>query len=143
MLTIAKQFIYFAPAGGFSVVDVRDVAEGVVSAIKHGRTGQRYILAGENMTYFDLWVLMAKVMERRPPKKKLPDWLAATAGRAGDLVARFSRTEPLINSAATQMGQMFHWYSSEKAIRELGYQIGSVEDGLRDAWDWFKLNGYV
>lgn len=143
MLAIAKQLIYFAPGGGFCVVDVRDVAEGIVSAIEHGRSGQRYILGGENMSYFDLWVMMANVMGRRAPKQKLPDWLAETAGRTGDFIGRFARNEPSVNSAATRMGQMFHWYSSEKAIRELGYKIGSVEDGVRDAWDWFKQNDYA
>lgn len=143
MLAIAHQLIYFAPAGGCSVVDVRDVADGIVSAIEHGRTGQRYILAGDNMTYFDLWTLMANVMSRRVPKRKLANWMASLAGRVGDTVGRFLPNEPQINSAATHMAQTFHWYSSEKAKRELGYQIGSVENALRDAWDWFQLHGYV
>ncbi len=143
MLAIAHQLIYFAPAGGCSVVDVRDVADGIVSAIEHGRAGQRYILAGENMTYFDLWTLMANVMNRRAPKRKLKNWLAATAGKVGDIMGRFLSDEPQVNSAATQMAQTFHYYSSDKAKLELGYQIGSVEDALRDAWDWFQLHGYV
>lgn len=143
MLAIAHQLIYFAPAGGCSVVDVRDVADGIISAIEHGRTGQRYILGGENMTYFDLWTMMANVMNRRTPKRKLRNWLAGAAGKFGDVLGRFLPNEPQVNSAATQMAQTYHWYSSEKAKRELGYQIGSVEDALRDAWDWFKLHGYV
>jgi len=35
------------------------------------------------------------------------------------------------------------WYTSEKAERELGYRISSVDDAIRDAWDWFVANGYV
>ncbi len=143
MLAIEKHFIYYAPAGGCSVVDVRDVADGIVSAITHGQTGQRYILGGENMSYFELWTLMAKVMERRAPKRRLPNWLAATVGKVGDCSSKLLRNELPINSAAVRLGQMFHYYSSEKAKRELGYKIGSVDDALRDAWDWFKLNGYV
>jgi dihydroflavonol-4-reductase len=143
MLAIAHQLIYFAPAGGCSVVDVRDVADGIISAVEHGRTGQRYILGGENMTYFDLWTLMARVMNRRAPKRKLGNWLAGAAGKVGDALGRILPHEPQVNSAATRMAQDFHWYSSEKAKRELGYRIGSVEDALRDAWDWFQLHGYV
>lgn len=143
MLLIAHQFIFYVPAGGCSVVDVRDVASGIASAIEHGQAGQRYILAGENMSYFDLWTLMAKVMDRGGPKRKLRNWLAATAGWVGDGIGRIINRELAVNSAATKMGQGFHYYSSEKAQRELGYQIGSVEDALKDAWDWFKLNGYV
>ena len=143
MLFIAKNFIFFAPAGGCSVVDVRDVADGVVSSIEHGRTGERYILGGQNMSYFDLWALMAEVMDRGGPKRKLRNWTASLAGKCGDIVGKLMKKETQLNSAATTMGQMFHYYSSDKAKRELGYEFGSVEDALRDAWDWFKLNGYV
>lgn len=143
MMAIAKQRIPFAPGGGCSVADVRDVADGIVAALKHGRAGQRYILGGENLTYLDLWTRMANEANRRPPKRKLPNWLAKTAGRAGDLVTRLTGKEPQVNSAATAMGQMFHWYSSDKAKQELGYQIGSIDDALADAWDWFQANGYA
>jgi dihydroflavonol-4-reductase len=139
MFAIHKNaFLPFAPAGGCSVADVRDVAEGIVSAIEHGQTGNRYILGGQNMSYLELWTRMAEVIGKRPPKRALPEWIAQLAGKAGDFAGKFSKSEPQVNSAATQMGQMFHYYSSEKAKTELGYKIGSVDDALRDAWDWFK-----
>lgn len=144
MMAIAKNtLVPFAPAGGCSVADVRDVADGIVSAIEHGRTGNRYILGGDNLTYMELWSMMAEVVGKSPPKYKLPNWIAWAAGTSGDLMAKILPVEPQVNSAATKMGQMFHWYSSEKAARELGYQIGSVQDALKDAWDWFKVKGMV
>ena len=143
MLAVATTFTPFAPGGGCSVADVRDVAEGIVSAIKHGQAGERYILGGENMNYLELWTMMARVCGSRGPRFELPDWLAHVVGRGGDLWGSITRNEPLVNSAATQMGQMFHYYSSEKAKLELGYRVGSVEDALRDAWDWFVANGYA
>ncbi len=143
MLAVASTFTPYAPAGGCSVADVRDVADGIVSAIKHGQTGQRYILGGENMSYFDLWTMMAGVAQKKGPKNRLPNWLAKLAGKAGDLATLVTRREPQVNSAATAMGQMFHYYSSEKAKRELGYRIGSVEDALHDAWEWFLRHGYA
>jgi nucleoside-diphosphate-sugar epimerase len=36
---------------------------------------------------------------------------------------------------------MYNWYSSDKARRELGYRVTDVDVALRDAWEWFKLNG--
>jgi dihydroflavonol-4-reductase len=143
MLAIAKRFVPFAPAGGCTVVDVRDVAEGVISAMKHGRTGERYILGGENLNYLDLWTMMAKTAGRKPPQRVLPNWLAHVAGKSGDLLGKLKKNEPQVNSAATAMGQLFHFYSSEKAQRELGYQIGSIQTALTDAWEWFKAYGYV
>ncbi len=143
MLTLKKQFMPFAPAGGCCVADVRDVADGVISALQHGNTGERYILGGINMSYLELFQQMAAVMQCRSPRAKLPNWLAAVVGKSGDLIGKIRGNEPPINSAATEMGQLFHYCESEKAKRELGYQIGSVENAIQDAWDWFQANGYV
>ena len=143
MLAIYKNFIFFVPGGGCSVVDVRDVAAGIISAIENGQAGQRYIMAGENMTYFDLWDRMAKVMKCGGPKRKFRDGFANFIGWVCDSFGKVTGKEPLVNSAMMQMGQMHHYYSSEKAIAELGYKINDVDDAIADAFDWFVANGYV
>lgn len=144
MLLAARSFLTpLAPSGGCSVVDVRDVACGIISAIEHGRRGENYILAGENLTYFDLWSRMAKLTGGRPPIGKLPSWVDWLAGCAGDVQSKLTGVEPQVNSAATEMGALYHWYSSHKAIQSLGYKIGSVDDAIADAWDWFQEFGYA
>ena len=143
MMAIYKNFLLFAPAGGCSVVDVRDVAAGIVSAMEHGRTGEKYILGGENLKYLDLWQRMAAVMQRPAPKFPLPDWLAETAGRFGDLASKFVKEETQVNTGATRMGQLHHWVDSSKAKKELGYEIQSIDTALEDAWNWFKAYDYV
>ena len=144
MLMLWKQpILFFTPGGGCSVVDVRDVAGGVAAALEHGRSGQRYILGGRNMTYLELWTLMAQTMNKRPPTRPMRDRLARIVGKTGDFFTRITGRESEINSAALELGQMFHWYSSHKAETELGYHIGSVENALHDAWAWFKRFRYV
>ena len=140
ILSVAKSWIPFAPAGGFSVVDVRDVAEGIIRAISRGKSGESYILGGENMTYLDLWQRIAKVVGRRGPRLRLPNRFAKFSGRVGNLYGRLSGQEPAINSASTAMGQLKHYYSSAKAESELGYHIGSVDDAIHDAWNWLVAN---
>ncbi len=143
MLAIANRFVPLAPSGGCSVVDVRDVTAGIIAAYDFGKTGQRYILGGENLTYLDLWQRMARTMNRRPPIGKLPAFVEWTAGRTGDLLGRFLKSEPQVNSAATRMGSLYHWYSSQKAISQFGYTIGDIDAALDDAWVWFVRHGYV
>lgn len=143
MLFLKRSIIFYAPAGGCSLVDVRDVADGIISAISHGKAGHRYILAGKNMTYFELWTMMAKIMNSQRPRRKMSDLTASIAGRFGDFVSQFTKEELKVNSAATSMGQLYHWYSSDKAKAELGYRINNPEDAVADAWDWFVANGYV
>lgn len=140
---IGKQFIPFAPPGGISACDVRDVASGIISAINHGQAGESYILAGENISYLELWQRIAKCLNRRPPLGELPIWLGRTVGRLSDWAGRFRKREPQTNSGAIRMGEAYNWYSSDKAKRELGYQIGSVDIAIQDAHEWFKAYGYL
>ena len=143
MMAIYKNFLLFAPAGGCSVVDVRDVAAGIVAAMAHGRAGQKYILGGENLTYLDLWQRMASVMQRPAAKFTLPDWLAETAGRFGDFASNFLKEEAQVNTGATRMGQLKHWVDSSKAQKEFGYETQSIDTALEDAWKWFQAYDYV
>ncbi len=143
MMAIHKNWVPFAPAGGCSVADVRDVAAGIISAMDHAGAGQKYILGGENLTYLDLWQRMATVMQRPKPKFQLPDWLAETAGRFGDLASKFLKEETQVNTGATRMGQVRHWVDSSKAKKELGYQTQSIDTALEDAWKWFQAYDYV
>jgi len=143
LLTIAKQFMPLAPAGGCSVADVRDVARGIRLAMDRGVAGERYILGGHNVTYLELWTEMAKIVGRRPPIGKLPNWISKIAGGVGDVAGRFTSEEPQLNSAVVAMGQIHHWYSSDTAINELGYQINEYLPALRESWKWFNDRDYV
>jgi dihydroflavonol-4-reductase len=144
MLMLWKQpILLYAPGGGCSAVDVRDVTDGIINAIKLGKRGERYILAGQNLTYLELWKMMAKVMGKRPPRIRMSSALATVLGWVCDAVSRIIRREGELNSASIKLGQMYNWYSSDKARREIGYRVTDVEVALQDAWDWFKQNKLV
>ena len=143
MLAIANNWVPFSPGGGCSVVDVRDVADGIINAINRGKRGQRYILGGENMTYLQLWRMMAKTVGKKGPLTSMGWPAARTIGFFGDVFTRLWGKEGQVNSAALQMGQIYHYYDSRKAIDELGYKISDVASALQDAWAWFKEYGYV
>ncbi|MFM7117597.1 MAG: dihydroflavonol 4-reductase, partial [Planctomycetota bacterium] len=124
-------------------VDVRDVAQGILAAMERGRGGERYILGGANVSYLELWQKMASVVGKRGPKRKLPNWIARTAGMFGDFAGKLMRKEPVVNSGATAMGQLNHFYSSEKAARELGYRIGSLDEAVEAEWKFLTDYGYA
>ncbi len=143
ILAISRQFIPFAPCGGISVCDVRDVAAGIMSSVAHGNSGESFIMAGENISYLELWQRIATLLNRRAPLGKLPIWLGRLVGGVSDFASRFRNQETYSNSGAIMMGEAYNWYSSEKAKRELGYEIGSIDVALEDAYEWFKTCGYL
>ena len=124
-------------------VDVRDVARGMVSAWAKGRRGERYILAGHDMTYGDVMGTIARIAGVKPPRFKVPRFAAALFGKWGDFVERRGQ-EPIVNT--TQIRYAFtdrFRFKSEKAARELGYTISPLEPAISDAIAWFKANGML
>lgn len=124
-------------------VDVRAVARGMIAAWQRGRRGERYILAGHDMTYGEIMKRIAAVAGTRPPRLRVP-WPAAWLfGKYGDLVERFGG-DPVVNS--TQIRYAFtskFRFRSTKATRELAYDPGPLEPALADAIAWFRARGML
>jgi dihydroflavonol-4-reductase len=140
VLEVGKRFTPLAPSGGCSVCDVRDVADGILNAAQGACTGEHYILAGENMSYFELWTKISKAMGKQPPIT-IMRWPARwLAGSLGDLWANLTGNESDINSAALAMSCQFHCYSSAKAIRDLNYRIRSADESIQSTIDWFNAS---
>ncbi len=121
-------------------VDVRDVARGMIAAWHKGRRGERYILAGHDMTYREVFERIAKVAGVKPPRFSVPRPAAWLVGKYGDLVEARGK-EPLLNS--TQVGYAYtdkFRFKSDKAATELGYKISPIEPAIRDAIAWFRAN---
>lgn len=134
---------WIAPRGWTSVCDARDVAAATIAALEHGAQGRRYILAGENMTYLELWRRIAEVTGARRPLFSLGPVNAAIVGAAGDLWTRLSGNEPVFNSAAIKMAKVPKIYSSARAVQELGYHNRPLQESIADGWQWFREQGYL
>ena len=142
LLEVIRRFTPLAPIGGCSACDVRDVAAGVLSARQAPR-GSRYILAGHNVLYRDLWERFCDVVGRgNAPWMTAGPMLRAFGGAWGDLCYRLTGREPDLNSAAIRMSSLYNYYSSELAQREMNYQIRPLEQSIRAAWEWFVEHGY-
>jgi dihydroflavonol-4-reductase len=136
ILPIANGFVPFSPRGGISTADVADVCRGILLAAEKGKSGERYILAGHNITYLDLWRRIAKSLRRRGPICKLGPIVNWSVGHVADLINRFKENEGVINSAGMRLSNHFNYYNSDKAIEQLGYRISPLEPALDRAVDF-------
>jgi dihydroflavonol-4-reductase len=138
MLGVAHMPVLFAPRGTASVCDARDVAAAIASAVSQGRSGEHYILAGENIPYAELWKQMLVAMQRDKRVYRMGP-IIPTAIRGWEALARPLRfREALVNSASLTMGSLHHAYNSSKAEHELGYRRRPLEQTLREAWEWLR-----
>jgi dihydroflavonol-4-reductase len=129
---------------GLNLVDVRECARGHVTALDKGKSGERYILGGENLTLKQILDKLAKITGLPSPILKLPYIFAYAAGIADEIVTgRLRGREPRATIDTVRMGAKRMFASSDKAERDLGWKIVPVESALRRAAEWFRINGYA
>lgn len=129
---------------GLNLVDVRECARGHIAALEKGKSGERYILGGENLTLKQILDKLGRISGLPSPKVKLPYIFAFATGVIDEAITgRLLKGEPRATVDSVRMGRKKMFASSDKAERELGWKIVRVEDALRRAVVWFRANGYV
>jgi len=132
---------WFAPPGGVSWAAATDVGVGHVLAAEKGRTGERYILAGENCSHRQAIELVAQIVGGRRPVMTVPRplmillaWLVRGAGRSGRLP--FSADQAWLSA--------HHIYcDNSKAVRELGYPQTPLRTAIEQAYNWYRERGWL
>jgi len=143
IVDIARRKVPGWTPGFNNFADVRDVARGMLAAWRKGRRGERYILGGRNLRYVDVMRTIAEVAGVRPPRFGMPRALARIAGLAGDLAERLGR-DPLITSTTVRYAYTEGFqFSSDRAVRELGYSMSPIEPAIADALAWFRAQGML
>jgi dihydroflavonol-4-reductase len=129
---------------GLNLVDVTECARGHVAALEKGRSGQRYILGGENLTLKQILDKLAAITGLPSPKIRVPYAVALATGVVDEMfTGRILGREPRATIDAVRMGRKKMFVTSAKAERELGWKATSVDDALRRAVEWFLENGYA
>jgi dihydroflavonol-4-reductase len=129
---------------GLNLVDVRECALGHVAALEKGKSGERYILGGENLTLKQILDKLGTIAGLPSPKLKLPYFVAYAAGAVDETVSgRLLGREPRATIETVRMGKKKMWASSGKAERELGWKTMPADGALRRAVEWFRANGYA
>ena len=129
---------------GLNLVNVDDVAVGHLLALNRGTIGRRYILGAQNMTLKEFLTEVAIIAGQSPPKVRLPQGLVLPIAYLAEGWARLTRSgEPLITVDGVKLSKKKMFFSSERAVRELGFRPGPVEEALRNAVNWFRQNNYL
>ena len=129
---------------GLNLVDVRDVAMGMLLAAEHGVPGQRYILGNENFTLKQMLELLADITGLPAPRVQMPygvAWLAV--GIENLIVSGLLRRTPAHPFEGVKMARHKMFFDPSKAVRELGMPQSPVRTALERAVEWFRANGYV
>lgn len=143
LTNVKKGTMLFYIDGGMNVVYVGDVVKGIVSAAEKGRTGERYILGGVNMTTREVFSRTAALIGGRAPIARIPLPLLRAMTRLIEGGFGLLGAEPPITMDLMVHAGIFNWYSSAKAERELGYTITPFDRAILAAYRWYRANGIL
>jgi dihydroflavonol-4-reductase len=128
---------------GLNIVHVDDVAAGHLLAFQRGRTGERYILGGEDMTLQEILTYIAKLVGRQPPRVRLPYAAVLPIAYLAEVWSRVSGRSGRITLEGVRLARKRMFFSSAKAARELGYRWRPPAEALDDAVRWFRERGLL
>jgi farnesol dehydrogenase len=119
---------------------VKDAAEGHLLAFQKAEFGSRYILGGENRTVRELFDLVEKASGKPAPKRKIPYAVASLVGRAQRYRAYLTGRAPELTDEEVKIYRREWAYSSDRAIRDLGYRITPLEEGVWRMVAWLQAD---
>ncbi len=122
--------------GGYDFVDVRDVADGVLRAVEHGKSGECYILSNQYFTVSDILNRLSKISGKKPIKTVLPLWFAKLTASLAEKYYKILKQPPLYTSYSLFTLSSNANFSHDKATKELGYINRNIDDTLSDTIDW-------
>ncbi|MGL6159289.1 SDR family oxidoreductase [Microbulbifer sp.] len=125
------------PPGKGSFCYVGSVARAHIDAFHKGRCGENYILAGRDASFLEFFGRIAALLGKPAPKRAMPAFVIHAVGWFSDLWSIASGCEPVITREKAAMVTKRVVASSDKAVRELGYQTDTdLDTMLRECYDW-------
>ncbi len=139
LVDIAKSTPVLVCDGGTSVVHVDDVAAGVVAALDRGRSSERYILGGDNLTIRQLAELVLEIVGRRAPIVTVPRSVARWMSRWAARLPLPLPYNPHVVPYATR-----YWFvDATKARRELGVSFRGARETIGSTIEWLLKSGQL
>ena len=134
----AKPMFYVE--GAYDFVDVRDVADGLISAARHGRRGESYILSGNKISVRYMLETVREVTGKAFARIKIPFSLAEFAAKFTPWYYQKTKAKPRFTPYSLEVLQSNANISHAKAMKELGYKPRPVVETIADTVRWFFEN---
>lgn len=128
---------------GLNIVHVDDVAAGHLLAFQRGRAGERYILGGEDMTLKTILAQIAGLVGCKPPRIRLPYAAVLPVAYVAEAFAKVSGRSGRVTLEGVRMSRKHMFFSSAKAVSELGYRWRPPLEAFEDALRWFRERGLL
>ena len=139
---VAQGRLPLAPPGAAPWCHVHEVVRAVVAAVERGGIGERYLLAGTQASYRELFDHVCELLGQKP-LRVAPRWLLVTLAAVRDQMSRFTGREPEITPDMARVLASRFEVRSTKAERELGYRSVPFRQMVEDTFEWMRAEHLV
>jgi dihydroflavonol-4-reductase len=127
-----------------NLIDVRDVAEGMVRAMEQGRPGRRYLLGHQNLSIREVFALLAGLTGIPEPRWRVPYPVALVAAYASEFIADvLTHRSPAATVTGVKLTRRTMHFDARRSLDELKLQPRPVTEALADALAWFRERGWL
>ena len=125
-----------------NVIDVREVASGMIAAIESRRFGERLLFSGHNISTQMLFRWICEIGCAEPPTFSAPSWMAVVAGYLAEAVLGYPSGETALKSLAPMLVYQHEWMPPSMALLDLGVRVRPLSETLQDSVSWYRSIGY-
>jgi dihydroflavonol-4-reductase len=127
-----------------NLIDVRDVADGMVRAMHTGRPGKRYLLGNENLSIQAIFAELSRITGIPEPHRCIPYSLALAAAHASEFIADvFTHRMPAATVTGVKLTRRKMQFNPSRSLAELGLEPRPIRESLSDAVAWFRSIGWL
>lgn len=130
---------HIIPGDGKNVgnyVFVDDVVVGHILAMKKGKSGENYLISGENLNYDEFFALIAEITDIKRLMVHVVDFWAELIAAGISLYSLFSYSEKHVDADWVKRYLKDWGIDGSKAFEELGYQPKDVKEGFTQTINW-------
>jgi len=140
IIDIANNKLKAKVHGSYNFVDVRDVADGITSAITKGEIGRGYILSGENVTVNQIYTTINNYLGRKVFIPTLPMWFVKLFAKLAELYYTRRHRKPIFTKYSLYTISSNHNFDNSYAKKHLGFKTTPIKASLIDSLTWFQKN---
>jgi nucleoside-diphosphate-sugar epimerase len=109
----------------------QEVVAAHLAALEKGKTGEEYVLGGDNHSLNDFFRVLAEISKVRRSVRHLPFFAGKMVGALELARAVLFNHRPELTPGVVEVFKHDWVYGSAKAARDLGYRVTPLEEGLK------------
>lgn len=141
LMGLGRKWVLYPP-GGKNFVAVKDVVKGIISSFEKGSSGEKYLIAGENLSYRSFFQRLNRSTGQRTALIPVPGLLLQLLG-IGGTVLRVFRVKTSISLTNMQALCVKNYYSNDRSRSELHVNYTSLDTAIQESVAYFRKNRFT